>query len=365
MTKALLRKSLVNRSQVDVTGGASLESLDHRQGERMHVLTPAGLKTTRLDHDALVIAQIKKVVGGLGINKRDKGDVLGGKVPDVVQDTAADRIAEILAGCVGTDVAEVDRAVALGGEGSIQQGTVATVMVAVHVVAVSVVEAVVIVDAIVVVVVVAMAKVGSTTQTSHATALLRKAIKVGVERQRHGRTVLRVGRTSKGERIGHAGGTVGGLFGASILAIVHAAARVARVLRQGSDGLHGVSDVGEVDKGNVLLPQDLDGINQSKLRKVGAQSLLRHRVIHATEKDVAGSALLDSLKNLRGDGRGFPPTHTELLTCEFELARGGVVMEGVCRSRVQKGDKGTRLFGQETGILDNAVTDQIQDVLDG
>lgn len=112
LAQTVLGPRVVEIADVYVARGTTT----HRQGngwrEGARMLPPADLQPTVVDHQALQIAQGVERCGRGRVNKGHEADVLVGDVANVVQQTPADHITDLLDGGLGVDVAEIDGAVA-------------------------------------------------------------------------------------------------------------------------------------------------------------------------------------------------------------------------------------------------------------
>ena len=124
-------------------------------------------------------------------------------------------------------------------------------------------------------------------------------------------------------------------------------------------------DVEEVNEPNVLVPDDLDLIDQSESAQIIPEHLLRHALVKATKINVPRSiTLLDALQHLTRDGAGLAPTDLELVPMELELLDVGVGMEGRGGRAVEEGDEDAGLFGKDSDGLERAEVNEVEEFVD-
>lgn len=156
-----------------------------------------------------------------------------------------------------------------------------------------------------------------------------------------------------------------GNVGAAVLAVVDATRSLPLgLLRELRDGLDGIGDREVVDKGDVLLTDDLDGVNGAKLAQILTEFLIGHLLGQVTQVHISrGTRLLDSQSN-RGRHLGrLAPTNLDILTLDAELFQDGIRVEVGGGASVQEGDEGAVLVGQQADRLDLAAADVAKNLL--
>ena len=92
--------------------------------------------------------------------------------------------------------------------------------------------------------------------------------------------------------------------------------------------LRGNRDTEEVDETNVLVPNDLDLIDQTEPAEIIPQLFFGRVLIQPAEIHVpAGIALLDRQRDLAGNWGGFSPTNLQLLSVEGQFLHDRVGIE--------------------------------------
>jgi hypothetical protein len=107
-----------------------------------------------------------------------------------------------------------------------------------------------------------------------------------------------------------------------------------------------------VDKADVLVPNDLDLINESEPTEIISQLLLRQAVVQTSHINIpARITLADSEPHLCGDRRRFSPANFEFLAVQRQFLDCRISVEGSCRATIQEGQKNTRLLGKHADGL--------------
>lgn len=121
-----------------------------------------------------------------------------------------------------------------------------------------------------------------------------------------------------------------------------------------------------MDEPNVLVPDDLDLVNETKAAQLVAELLLRHALVKSTEVDIpAGIALADGQSNLSRDRRGLAPANLQLLPVQRQFLDSGVGVEGSGGSTVKEGKEDAGLLGQNPDRLQRAEVDEVKQLVDG
>ena len=284
---------------------------------------PANLQAPVVNHQALQVTQGVERGCRRRVDKRHEADVLIGDVANVVQETTADDVANLLDCGLGVDVSEVDGAVAQvvdspggGGHGGRRHGLLGE-------------------------------RIGD-----------QVAIR-GVED-------VRISRRNPQEL----GGVL--LLGlgdvrAAILAVEHALGDLPLgFLGQLRNSLHGITDGQVVDKPNGLFLDDLDGIDGTKPGQLLAQLILRHLLGQVPQVHVTRCArLLHSQSNGRGHLRGLPPTHLDIVALDGQLLQDRIGMEVRRGVAVEEGDERAVLVWQQPHRLDLPAANVVEDLFGG
>lgn len=119
-----------------------------------------------------------------------------------------------------------------------------------------------------------------------------------------------------------------------------------------------------MDEANVLVPNDLDLIDEAKAAQIVSQLLLSHSLVQSTQVDVAtGVALLDALEDLARNRACLAPADLELVAVESKLLDGGVRVEGGSGGAIKEGDEDAGLFGKDANRLQGTEVDQVQEFI--
>ncbi|KAH6604270.1 hypothetical protein Trco_007716 [Trichoderma cornu-damae] len=321
LAQPLLSPGLVQVANVDVARGSAADGEGDGGRQGAGVLAPANLEPSVVDHEALQAAEGVERRGGRGVDEGDEADVLVRDVADVVQQAAADHVANLLDGGLGVDVAEVDGPVAqvvhpagAGGDGGGGHGLLGE----------------------------GVGDEVSVGAGEHVRVARGDAQVLG------GVLLLRFGDV-----------------GAPVLAVVDAAGSLPLgLLGQLGDGLDGVGDGQVVDEGDALLADNLDGVDGAKLAEVLAQLLVGHLFGEVAQVHVPGGAgLLNGQRHRRGHLGGLAPADLDVLALDAELLEDGIGVEVGGGAGVQEGDEGAVLVGQQANRLDLAAPDVAQDLL--
>ena len=119
-----------------------------------------------------------------------------------------------------------------------------------------------------------------------------------------------------------------------------------------------------MNKPNVLVPHNLDLVNETKAAQLVPQLLFSHALFESTEVDVpARIALADGKRHLRRDRRRLAPANFELLTVQRQLFNSSIGVEGRGGSTVKEGEENARLFGKNADRLQRTKVDEIQQLV--
>lgn len=321
LSQSVFGPGLIEVTNVHIARSTTADSQGNGGRESTRVLAPANLESAVVNHQTLQVAEGIERRSSCGINKGHKADVLVGNVPDVVQKTAANNIANLLDGGLRMNVAEVNGPVAQVGDATGRRGY------------------------------------GSGSD---------RLLSQGAGNQVTVGTRQHVGIARGDSKV------LGGILllslghiGAPVLAIVHPAGRLPLgFLGKLRDGLDGIGNGQEVHKGNVLLAHNLDGINGTKLAEILTKFLLGNVLGQVAEVHISGSTrLLNSQVNRGGHLRGLAPADLDILSLDAELFQDGIRVEVSGRGGVQERDEGAVLIGKKTDRLDLTAANVAQNLL--
>lgn len=321
LSQALLGPGVIKVANVHVSRSTTADGQSDSRRQRARVLSPANLEAAVVDHETLNVTQSVERSGCRGIDKGNEANVLVRDVTDVVQESTSYNIANLLNGGLGVDVTKVDGSVAqvvdttgrssnrCCGNRLLSQGT----------------------------------------RNDLAICASEHVSISGVDTEvLRGVLLLRLGDVS-----------------ASVLAVVDSARRLPLgLLGQLLNGLHGVSNRQEVDKGNVLLPDDLDRVNGTELSKILAQLLVANLFGEVTQIDISrGARLLNSQSDRGRDLGGLAPANLDVLALDAELFQDGIRVEVGGSIGIEERDEGAVLVGEKADRLNLAATDVTQNLL--
>jgi hypothetical protein len=121
-----------------------------------------------------------------------------------------------------------------------------------------------------------------------------------------------------------------------------------------------------VHEPNVLVPDDLDLIDESETTEIVSQLLLRQVVVKTSYINVpARIALTDSEPDLGRDRGRFAPADFELLTVQRQFLNGGIGMEGSGSTSVQEGQENAGFLRKDPDGFQRAEMHQVKKFIDG
>lgn len=321
LSQPLLGPGLVQVANVDVSRSTTTDGQGDSWRQCARVLTPTYLQSAVVDHETLEVAQGVERSGRGGIDKGNKANVLVWNVANVVQQAASHNVADLLNGCLRVDVTKVDRSVSQ------------------------------VIDA-----------ASSSGDSSGSNRLLG---------QRTGNQIT----VGTGKHMGITGRNTEvlsrvlllclGNVSAAVLAIVHAPRGLPLdLLRKLRNCLDGIGDREEVNKGDVLLTDNLDRIDGTKLSKILPDLLIADVFRQVAEVHVSRSA---GLLNSESDGcrhlGRLAPTNLDVLPLDAKFFQNGIRVEVGSRAGIQEGNEGAVLVGQESDRLNLTTAHVAQDLL--
>lgn len=120
-----------------------------------------------------------------------------------------------------------------------------------------------------------------------------------------------------------------------------------------------------MDKADVLVPDDLDLIDRTEPAEVVSQRLLGDGLVEVAEVDVSRRAvLLDGQHDGRRDRARLAPPDLEFLAVELDLSHERVGVESGGGGRVDEGDEGAALLGEDFDVVDGTEADLAEELID-
>jgi hypothetical protein len=121
-----------------------------------------------------------------------------------------------------------------------------------------------------------------------------------------------------------------------------------------------------VHEADVLVPDDLDLVDEAEAGEVVPELLLRHVLVQAAEVHVpAGVALADRQRDLLRDRARLAPADLELLAVEGELLDRRVRMKGGGGGALEEREEDAGLLGEDADVLERAEVDEVEELVDG
>ena len=135
------------------------------------------------------------------------------------------------------------------------------------------------------------------------------------------------------------------------------------LLRQLGNCFHRVANGQEMDKPNAFLLHKFDGINGAKLPQLLPQLLFRHILWQVPNVNIARRARLLHSKRYRGRYlRGLSPAHLDVVALDGQLLQDRVGVEVGGRIAVEERNEGAVLVRKESHRLNLAATDVVENL---
>lgn len=116
---------------------------------------------------------------------------------------------------------------------------------------------------------------------------------------------------------------------------------------------------------DILIPNDLDLIDQPKSAEIIPELLLCHALVETAKIHVpACIALADGKSHLGRNGRRLSPTNLKLLSVERQLLDRGVRVESSSGRAIQKGQKHARFFGEDADRFERPKVHEVEQLVD-
>lgn len=323
LSQAFFSPRLVEIADVDVARGTTAYSKSNGRRKGTRVLSPSDLKATVVNHQALEVAESVERGSRCGVDERHETDVLVGNVPDMMEQTTADDVADLLNCRLRVDVTQVNSAVTeivhtSSGRGNGRSGyRLLGESVGDHV-AVSTVKNVCV-------------SRGNAKVLSSILLLCLRDICTAI---------LAVIDTPRSLPLG--------------------------LLRKLCNSLDSVTDRQEVNKTNRLLAYDLDSVDETELAEILTELVLGHIFRQIAQVDIAGGTrLLNGKRNGSRDLRRLAPTDLDVLTTNRQLFQDCVRVEMGGGAAVEEGNESTVLVGQEPDRFDLTTSYVAKNLLRG